>query len=638
MVRKLLYITLHDTILYILRTMTHYILMAAACRLDRKRKFNEMADNPRQSEIACMKSSAARCEAGVIIVDEASAIGGAMPSSWPICVKLGENNPPEIVSLSDYEEGSESGEIHISASHTETPDHTILDSPFDEHWFDKKVADPNLLISLPEKDPTGVPYPLVCLSPIRASDTEEVIQQKQLAHAAFDDPYEDLADYFHHNLKRHAEERAIYRAAIMEQYNHFLPKHIENEWKASDRWRRCKNGTRIDDWQFERDNSRAKIMARFGVSRDSLIGSGGFGKVYAFKCNKETYSRLTKRQTEESKSMSRLDPDSDLVVKIGTAGENAPEKAWYRRFQREQTPCQQLVKFFDIGGPDDRHFTTICLERANSGCLAKLIYKSETISEQTIWKLILDVSAALSYLHEGCLPEHPKGRPGWSSIIHNDLKPANILCKVDKDGNLSFVVTDFGLTTFEPTAGNKPGTPEYLHPEYPAVVTRAFDIWSLGCIVHEVITQQLPRYNVTAMNGKKIHPCNLRCLLRGTALYNAISEQPVRPIPVHLPPQFWYSNEQFVTFHEPEWSSVSKALCTTMYGLLSGQDTRPTARWLHQSVARTINKAENKSWSVALKRITCDQILQEYVTAAEQSFEREMSVRRLMLLGYESCC
>jgi serine/threonine protein kinase len=625
-------------ILYILRTMAISVFMAAARRLDRKRKHSEKMDYPDQCKMACVKNNTAKFEAEVVIVDEASAIGGAALSSWSTCIRLRDNQRFDTASLSDYQEGSEPGEIHISPCSSVTPDHTILDSPFDEHWFDKKVADPTLLISLPEQDPTGVPYPLVCLSPIHASDTEEVVQNKQLAHAAFNNPQKDLVNYFHHNLKKQAEDRNRQRAAIIEKYNHFVPKHIENGWKASDRWRRCKNETRIDDWQFERDNARAKIMARFGVSRDSLIGSGGFGKVYAFRCNKESYSRLTKHQTEESKPTNQPELESDLVVKIGTAGENAPEKAWYRRFQQEKTPCQQLVKFFDIGGPDDRHFTTICLERANVGCLASLIHrKSNAMSEQTIWKLILDISAALSYLHEGCLPERTKGRPGWSSIVHNDLKPANILCKKDKDGSLSFVVTDFGLATFEQTASNKPGTPEYLHPEYPAPVTRAVDIWSLGCIIHEVITQQLPRYNVIAMNEKKIHPSNLRCLLKGTALYIAISEQPIRPIPVHLPPQFWYSNEQFVTFHEPRWSSVSKALCTTMYGLLSGQDTRPTARWLHQSIARTKNKAEKESWGVALKGITCDEILQEYVTAAEQSFEREMSVRRLLLLGYESC-
>ena len=108
-------------------------------------------------------------------------------------------------------------------------------------------------------------------------------------------------------------------------------------------------------------------------------------------------------------------------------------------------------------------------------------------SEDEIWKIIQEVGAGLAYLHS-------KG------VIHQDIKPDNIL--ISDDGH--YLITDFGISTKARNTLRKStidakssssGTLEYMGPERfgksPHPI-QASDIWSLGALVFELMTGEVP--------------------------------------------------------------------------------------------------------------------------------------------------
>ena len=117
------------------------------------------------------------------------------------------------------------------------------------------------------------------------------------------------------------------------------------------------------------------------------------------------------------------------------------------------------------------------------GSISKQIGK---LSEQELWHVLHDVAAGLAYLHK-------------NDIVHQDIKPDNIL--LDDSGN--YVITDFGISTKARSTLRKSviggtvsgGTMAYMGPErfskQPAP-TKASDIWSLGAMMFELITGNVP--------------------------------------------------------------------------------------------------------------------------------------------------
>ncbi|MBW8839055.1 MAG: serine/threonine protein kinase, partial [Gemmatimonadetes bacterium] len=104
--------------------------------------------------------------------------------------------------------------------------------------------------------------------------------------------------------------------------------------------------------------------------------------------------------------------------------------------------------------------------------------------EETL-RLARDVAAALDYAHR-------------RGVIHRDVKPENILLH---DGRA--LVADFGIARAVQRAaddtltgtGVSVGTPAYMSPEQAAAdreVDARTDIYSLGCVVYEMLTGEPP--------------------------------------------------------------------------------------------------------------------------------------------------
>ncbi|WP_372369652.1 protein kinase [Candidatus Uabimicrobium sp. HlEnr_7] len=111
--------------------------------------------------------------------------------------------------------------------------------------------------------------------------------------------------------------------------------------------------------------------------------------------------------------------------------------------------------------------------------------KNKTFSIPQVVKYMTKIANAMSYAHK-------------KRVIHRDLKPENIM--IDKEGEP--IVMDFGLAkrmesdTKISRPGDIFGTPYYMSPEQGKgeneTIDHRSDIFSLGVILYEMLTQSLP--------------------------------------------------------------------------------------------------------------------------------------------------
>jgi serine/threonine protein kinase/tetratricopeptide (TPR) repeat protein len=123
----------------------------------------------------------------------------------------------------------------------------------------------------------------------------------------------------------------------------------------------------------------------------------------------------------------------------------------------------------------------ICMDCYEGETLKKKIERGQIKNDEAI-DIIVQVAAGLQKAHE-------KG------IIHRDLKPANIF--ITNDGVVK--ILDFGLAklsgqTMMTKMGETVGTIAYMSPEQTRgeLVDQRTDIWSLGVVLYEMLTRNLP--------------------------------------------------------------------------------------------------------------------------------------------------
>ncbi|XP_044485117.1 L-type lectin-domain containing receptor kinase S.1-like [Mangifera indica] len=224
----------------------------------------------------------------------------------------------------------------------------------------------------------------------------------------------------------------------------------------------------IEDWELEywphRFSYEELKQATKGFSRDDLLGSGGFGRVYkgtlpnnteiAVKCVNHDSKQGLKEFMAEISSIGRLQ-HKNLVQMRG----------WCRK-------GNELLLVYDF---------------MPNGSLNTWIFgKTEKLLGWKQRRLVLaDVAEGLNYLHHG-----------WDQVVlHRDIKSGNILLDAEMRGRLG----DFGLAKLYqqgevPNSTRVVGTLGYLAPELATVSapTSASDVYGFGVVILEVACGRRP--------------------------------------------------------------------------------------------------------------------------------------------------
>ncbi len=221
------------------------------------------------------------------------------------------------------------------------------------------------------------------------------------------------------------------------------------------------------DWEPPSLAEVAREFSAFAVM--DLIGRGGMGAVY----------RALQPDIEREVAIKLLPPELYMD----------PEFA--ERFRREAKLMGSLqhtglVAVHDFGATPSGHLFYV-MEFVPGGDLAKR-WKDGPMAASEAVVLIDQISAAVACAHE-------------AGIVHRDLKPANIMLAADGTPK----VADFGLA--RPVAAQSAlsqltrtdvamGTPDYAAPEQLLAITQptmAMDVYSLGVIAYETLTNELPK-------------------------------------------------------------------------------------------------------------------------------------------------
>lgn len=198
-----------------------------------------------------------------------------------------------------------------------------------------------------------------------------------------------------------------------------------------------------------------------------LLGRGGMGAVY--KVRQKNLDRLV--------ALKVIPPDA------------AKDPAFAERFAREARAMARLnhpsiVTVYDYGETGGVFW--LLMEYIDGVNLRQTLQAGRLSPHETL-AIVPPICDALQYAHD-------------QGVVHRDIKPENVL--LDRSGRVK--IADFGLAKL---LGKGPddfklthtrqvmGTPRYMAPEQiekPASVDHRADIYSLGVVLYEMLTGELP--------------------------------------------------------------------------------------------------------------------------------------------------
>jgi eukaryotic-like serine/threonine-protein kinase len=195
-----------------------------------------------------------------------------------------------------------------------------------------------------------------------------------------------------------------------------------------------------------------------------LVGTGGMSSVY------KAHDGLLERNVALKILHPHYGEDDEYV----------------ERFRREARMVAQMshpniVTVIDRGEDDGQQY--IVFELVDGENLKQLVERTGPLPVRRVGELGVAIADALAFAHE-------------HGLVHRDVKPQNVLLTPDGEAK----VTDFGIARSLDVehgvtqTGTVLGTSNYLSPEQASgkPVTPATDVYSLGVVLYELLTAEVP--------------------------------------------------------------------------------------------------------------------------------------------------
>ena len=194
-----------------------------------------------------------------------------------------------------------------------------------------------------------------------------------------------------------------------------------------------------------------------------LIGGGGMADVY------KAHDKLLDRPVAVKILHAQFSNDADFIDKFHREAQGAARLAH-----------PNIVNIYDVGEEAGSHY--IVMEYVPGDTLKTRIQQEGHLSVEESLQIAKDIASALEQAHR-------------NNLVHCDIKPHNILMM--PDGHIK--VADFGIARAVTAStmtysGSVIGSVHYFSPEQAkgSMITPKSDIYSLGVVMYEMLTGQLP--------------------------------------------------------------------------------------------------------------------------------------------------